>query len=108
MKPLAVLGVLALWQAAHAPGSDPDAAWFAHLQDARGISCCNMKDCFRVSDSDLETRDGHYRIRFKGEWLSVPEDVVLHQANPTGFPVACVHELPEGRTVRCFVPASQV
>jgi hypothetical protein len=73
------------------------------------MSCCAMQDCYRVMDEDLETENGHYRIRYKGEWITVPDYAVKHdEPNPTGFAVACVHENPKERRILCFVPASQV
>jgi len=96
-----------VFSSAHEKGSDPDAEWFASLKDKHGISCCHMQDCYRVEIQDLDIKGGHYRLKYKGEWLEVPDQVIQRdEPNPTGHPVACVHVTWKAKEVRCFIPVS--
>ena len=91
----------------HQTGSDPDADWFRTLHAKSGVSCCHMQDCYRVQ-RDLEIKQNHYWLKYKGEWLEVPDEAILKdEPNPTGYPVACVHETYKAKSILCFIPVSQ-
>lgn len=91
----------------------PYAEWIHGLTNpTTGQGCCSLSDC-RVVDYRL-TADGYEAFidhqTFPGApdaWLKVPEQVVVHRQNPTGFAVACWafwHRDSNGWF--CFTPAS--
>jgi hypothetical protein len=37
-----------------------------------------------LSDVDWDSRNGHYRVRLRGEWIDVPDDTVITEPNRAG------------------------
>jgi hypothetical protein len=63
--------------------NSPLKSWFDRLASGNGL-CCSFADGFRVYDVDWDTQDGHYRVRLNGEWIVVPHDAVVTEANKFG------------------------
>jgi len=91
----------------------PYAEWIRGLvSPTTGHGCCSVSDC-RVVDYRL-TADGYEafigRETFPyapDQWLKVPEPVVLHRENPTGFGVACwTVWYDKSSGFFCFTPSS--
>jgi hypothetical protein len=100
----------------------PFAPWIAeqHMPGTNDI-CCDIADG-RAVDVRINSRTGHYEIRFKhpesivdawpiplqGTWYDVPPIAVLHVPNPTGKAIAwwspgsVVSEY--NSPIRCFAP----
>lgn len=87
----------------------PYADWVTTQHDEAGRWCCNIADGRPV---DAETRGNAWWAHitpehFPGErdrWAEVPDNKVLHQANPTGSPILWLYQ---GR-VQCFAPPAGV
>jgi hypothetical protein len=63
--------------------------------------------CFSVQDVDWDTQDGHYRVRIYGQWLVVPDDAVVTEANRFGPGVVWPYNDRYGNTqIRCFMPGA--
>lgn len=70
-------------------------------------SCCNKKDCRRVSTYQLVP--GGARFRLKNRWVFVPDRLIKYET-PDGEPHFCGTVAYDGRDVpRCgFIPPGQV
>jgi len=104
--------------AAPPPGSPqaeamaPYGDWVRGLANpTSGIGCCSVSDCrmvnYRMAGAGYEAFID--RDSFPGapdKWLAVPDSVVLHTANPTGFAVACWAAWHTDLGFFCFDPAS--
>ena len=92
-------------------------AWFDGLRSGKG-PCCSDADGSAISDSDWETRDGHYRVRVPrygyvvdGQpqelvWVDVPEEAVIAEPNRVGRTMVWPIYGYLGVTIRCFMPGS--
>jgi len=121
-----VVELLALFtlpaRAAAPPPGDPQnellapyADWVRGLTNpATGQGCCSLSDC-RVADYRIAKDGSGYEAFLDSKtwrgapntWVPVPDYVVTHHANPTGFAVACWavwHKTTDG--FFCFTPAS--
>jgi hypothetical protein len=110
--------VLASAPPSGSPQSDmmaPYAEWIRGLTNPKtGQGCCSLSDC-RVVDYRV-AGDGYEafidKSTFPGgpdAWLKVPDYVVVHKANPTGFAVACWASWhKESNGWFCFTPSSAV
>jgi hypothetical protein len=58
-------------------------SWFESLKSGKG-SCCSDADGTVLSDADWEVRNGHYRVRIKGQWWDVPDEAVIKEPNRPG------------------------
>jgi hypothetical protein len=70
-------------------------AWFDGLRSGKG-PCCSDADGSAISDSDWESKDGHYRVRvprygyvLNGQqqelvWVDVPDEAVISEPNRVG------------------------
>ena len=62
--------------------------WFrSQTSPKTGIHCCSEAD---GTYAEEDIRDGHYWTRFpqsNGEWMQVPDDVVIKDPNRNGAPV---------------------
>ena len=107
LLPLALALSAAPAFAAPPPGSDPNSAiskWYNGLyQPITGIHCCGKPDCGETrayKDSDGVWHAQVPRGEEAGEWVVVPNDVILADdyPNPTGHAVLCfLDEQPVGR-----------
>lgn len=90
-------------------------AWFDGLRSGKG-PCCSDADGSAISDSDWESKDGHYRVRVprstipggKNElvWVDVPDDAVITEPNRVGRTMVWPIYGYLGVSVRCFMPGS--
>lgn len=92
-------------------------AWFDGLRSGKG-PCCSDADGSALSDTDWESRDGHYRVRIprngyalEGQkqelvWVDVPEEAVISEPNRVGRTMVWPIYGYMGVTIRCFMPGS--
>ncbi|GGI28514.1 hypothetical protein [Bradyrhizobium guangdongense] len=92
-------------------------AWFDGLRSGKG-PCCSDADGSAISDSDWESKDGHYRVRIprlgyviEGKpqelvWVDVPEEAVISEPNRVGRTMVWPIYGYMGVTIRCFMPGS--
>ena len=92
-------------------------AWFDGLRSGKG-PCCSDADGSALSDSDWDSKDGHYRVRVprygyaidgqKQElvWVDVPEEAVISEPNRVGRTMVWPIYGYMGVTIRCFMPGS--
>ena len=92
-------------------------AWFDGLRSGKG-PCCSDADGSAISDSDWESRDGHYRVRIPRlgyvidgreqelVWVDVPEEAVISEPNRVGRTMVWPIYGYMGVTIRCFMPGS--
>lgn len=80
-------------------------AWFDSLRSGRG-PCCSDADGSAVSDVDWESKDGQYRVRIEGQWVTVPDDAVITTPNRVGRTMVWPIYLEGRPVVRCFMPGS--
>ena len=85
--------------------NSPLKPWFDSLKSSKGL-CCSVADGFAVADPDWESRDGHYRVRIDGEWITVPDDAVITEPNLAGRTMVWPIKGSLGITIRCFLPGS--
>lgn len=84
--------------------------WLQHRQipNKPGYSCCTDADADEVEE---DIRDGHYWARSNvtgRQWIQIPNEVVIHEPNRYGQPVAWWY-WPEGKlTARCYAPGSGI
>ena len=92
-------------------------AWFDGLRSGKG-PCCSDADGSALSDSDWDSKDGHYRVRVPrygsvvdGQrqelvWVDVPEEAVISEPNRVGRTMVWPIYGYMGVTIRCFMPGS--
>ncbi|MDA9469305.1 hypothetical protein [Bradyrhizobium sp. CCBAU 53415] len=92
-------------------------AWFDGLRSGKG-PCCSDADGSALSDSDWDSKDGHYRVRvprygytLDGQqqelvWVDVPEEAVISEPNRVGRTMVWPIYGYMGVTIRCFMPGS--
>jgi hypothetical protein len=86
--------------------NSPLKSWFDRLASGNGL-CCSFADGFRVDDVDWDTQDGHYRVRLNGEWIVVPDNAVVNEANKFGPAVVWPYMGTDGQMqIRCFLPGA--
>ena len=74
-----------------------------------GLSCCaEHHDCEQVDNYRSGKEPGSVEVNFHGSWVLFPKEKVLDRVdNPTGRPVACVHNSYGAPTPICFVRAAE-
>jgi hypothetical protein len=80
--------------------------WFESLQSKGGGKCCANADGIALPDVDWDTKNGHYRVRLKGQWIDVPDDAVIKQPNLAGRTMVWPHYIDGHPVVRCFMPGT--
>ncbi len=92
-------------------------AWFDGLRSGKG-PCCPDADGSEISDSDWESKDGHYRVRVPRYgyhpdnqpqdliWVEVPDDAVISEPNRVGRTMVWPIYGYLGVSIRCFMPGS--
>jgi hypothetical protein len=92
-------------------------AWFDGLRSGKG-PCCSDADGSALSDTDWESKDGHFRVRvprlgyvLDGQqqelvWVDVPEEAVISEPNRVGRTMVWPVYGYMGVTIRCFMPGS--
>jgi len=123
MKKLTILLTcwpLALSAAPPGPGTEdyevlaPHSAWLHEQKNPQShLGCCDQTDCRTVRTRTVEGQLQAYIeddkwVEGPNRWLTVPAEVVHHEPNPVGLPLACWsawHDDDEG--FYCFWPGSQ-
>jgi hypothetical protein len=84
------------------PGLD---GWYSGLKSGKG-PCCDGPgvDALHLAEVDWESKDGRYRVRIEGEWVDVPDEAVLKEANRDGRTLVWPTWRDGKRAVRCFIP----
>lgn len=77
--------------------------WFDGLKNARGDICCALAD--GISDVIWESSNGHYRVLLDGDWIDVPDDVVLKIPNLFGRTMVWPSK-GKPTFIRCFLPGT--
>lgn len=92
-------------------------AWFDGLRSGKG-PCCSDADGSALSDTDWDSREGHYRVRLprygtglEGQpqetvWVEVPDEAVISEPNRVGRTMVWPIYGYMGVTIRCFMPGS--
>ena len=86
--------------------NSPLKSWFESLHSKGGGQCCADADGMVLADVDWDTRDGQYRVRLDGQWIMVPPDRVITEANRTGRSIVWPQYVDGSPVVRCFMPGS--
>src|SRR5436190_13552970 len=86
--------------------SSPLKPWFDTLKSSGGSRCCSDADGTALSDIDWEAKDEKYRVRLNGEWIDVPDDAVVTEANRAGPTMVWPLNKLDGMGIRCFMPGS--
>lgn len=81
--------------------------WFQNQRSPKnGVNCCSEADG-DMGEEDI--RDGHYWYRSaktEGQWMPVPDEVILHTPNITGHPVAWFLYKDGKPIFRCYSPGA--
>ena len=97
--------------------NSPLKQWFDSLKSGKG-PCCSDADGSALSDTDWESKDGHYRVRIPrlghvldGQqqelvWVDVPEEAVISEPNRVGRTMVWPIYGYMGVAIRCFMPGS--
>lgn len=92
-------------------------AWFDGLRSGKG-PCCSDADGSALSDTDWDSKDGHYRVRvprygsgLDGQpqelvWVDVPDEAVISEPNRVGRTMVWPIYGYMGVAIRCFMPGS--
>jgi hypothetical protein len=83
--------------------------WFREQKSPKTSGyCCNESD---GTYAEEEIRDGHYWTRFEesnGNWIPVPDEVVIRDPNRNGAPVAWWYFEKGILQIRCYAPGGGV
>lgn len=85
--------------------NSPLKPWFDSLRSGLG-PCCSVADGITVDDPDWESKDGHYRVRLDGQWITVPDEAVITEPNRAGRTIVWPIKTASGTLIRCFLPGS--
>jgi hypothetical protein len=85
--------------------NSPLKPWFDQLRSEKG-PCCSDADGSAVSNDDWDTKNGHYRVRFQGVWLNVPDEAVIKGPNLAGRTMVWTMYQDGEPAVRCFLPGT--
>ena len=86
--------------------NSPLKSWFESLQSKGGGPCCANADGLALADVDWDTKDGHYRVRLRGEWINVPDDTVISEPNRAGRTMVWPYYVNDRVIIRCFMPGT--
>jgi hypothetical protein len=91
--------------------------WFDSLRSGKG-PCCSDADGSALSDSDWDSKGGHYRVRVPRStipgglteliWVDVPDDAVITEPNRAGRTMVWPIYGYMGVTIRCFMPGALI
>lgn len=83
--------------------SNPDRNDYLKSLHSKGKTwCCDGNDTDAIED--WETKGNHYRVKFRGQWFDVPDDVLIDAPNKIGEPLLWMNKGYSGFSVRCFMP----
>jgi hypothetical protein len=74
--------------------------WFQSLKSANKIVCCAGNDAEEIDR--WESKDGNYRVYWRGTWHDVPPGAVVQGPNLVGPALLWINK--ETYVVRCFMP----
>jgi hypothetical protein len=102
--------LLVLRANAHDPARPDLDKWFGNLTSGLG-HCCATSD--GIFEPEWESKDGHYRVKLKGEWVDVPDDAVIKGPNLDGRTVVWPQQVPRSvydkggkPAIKCFMPGT--
>lgn len=78
--------------------------WLKSLHSQNKTWCCDGNDTDIIEQ--WETRNGRYRVRFRGEWYDVPDSAVVDGPNKGGDALLWMNKGYSGLSVRCFMPGA--
>lgn len=78
--------------------------WMMGLHAKNSTWCCDGNDTDAIED--WETRDDHYRVKFRGEWFEVPDSAIVEGPNKSGAPLLWMNKGYMGMSVRCRLISS--
>ncbi len=78
--------------------------WLKSLHSKSKVWCCDGKDYDPIDD--WETKDGGYRVKFRGQWFDVPEGAIIDGSNKAGDALLWMNKGYGGLSVRCFMPGA--
>lgn len=82
--------------------------WFDGLASQKGL-CCSFADGHPTDPDDIDTVNGHYRVRLDGEWVDVPDSALVLVPNRFGQPVVWPWKDSLGKwQIRCFMPGAGI
>ena len=86
--------------------NSPLKQWFDQLASGKGL-CCSFADGVSVQDVDWDMKEGRYRVRLNGQWVTVPDAAVVTEPNRFGPAVVWPYQDAAGSTqIRCFMPGA--
>jgi hypothetical protein len=91
--------------------NSPLRPWFRSLR-VEG-PCCGDGDSSTLSDTDGESKDGHYKVRIEDQWWDVPDDAVITAPNRVGRTIVWAiyyrsRTSPLRIEIRCFMPGAMI
>ena len=81
--------------------------WFESLKSGKGF-CCADADGVSLSDVEVQTENGHYKVFVAGEWVDVPPEAVLTVPNRVGKTMVWPHYNDGHAVIRCFLPGAMI
>jgi hypothetical protein len=84
------------------------AKWFEQLRSPAGEACCALSDGNTLQDSEWRSRDGHYEVFIRGDWVLVPDSAVIAEPNLYGRTVVWPYYENGRPSARCFLPGSMM
>lgn len=105
---IALILIVALFCPAHGHdhNNPENNDWLQSLHSSNKTWCCNGKDTDIIDD--WETKNGRYRVKFRGEWFDVPTTSVIDEPNRLGEPLLWMNKGYLGSSVRCFLPGALI
>lgn len=77
--------------------------WVKSLHSPAGAWCCDITDGRALTDADWRSKDGHYQVKLRDDWLDVPEDAVITQPNKIGLTIAWIGYRNGEAIITCFL-----
>ena len=74
--------------------------WFNSLRSPAGLVCCHNFDGISLEEDEWRPHGDKYQVRFKGEWIDVPESALITEPNRLGRAHLWMNA---NGTVRCFI-----
>jgi hypothetical protein len=84
------------------PGHD----WVKSLHSPAGAWCCDISDGRALVDADWRSKDGHYQVKLREQWLDVPDDAVIGEPNRLGQTIVWLIYRNGEPAVNCFLPGA--
>lgn len=78
--------------------------WLKSLHSKGKVWCCDGNDTDTIEDWD--TKGGKFRVKWQGQWYTVPDDALVEGPNKGGGPLLWMSKGYMGVSVRCFMPGT--